>query len=74
MTKMEIRAQALVELSPDERVALAIDLWDSVEPQDLMVPEWHRDIIRARLTEADDGSEGSLPGDDLLAWLRRPRA
>ncbi len=74
MTKTEIKEQALTELSPGERIALAIDLWDSVEPGDFAVPDWHRDIVRARLADDENDPEGALPGEELLAWLRQPRA
>ena len=74
MTKIEIKEQALTQLSPEERVALAVDLWDSVEPGDIAVPDWHLDIVRERLAEDDRDPEGDLPGEELLAWLRQPRA
>ncbi len=71
---MELKERTLAELSPDERVALAVDLWDRVEARDLAVPDWHREIVRARLAEDDRDPERALPGEELLAWLRQPRA
>ncbi len=74
MTRVELKEQALAQLSPEERVALAVDLWDSVEPGDIAVPDWHLEIVRERLAEDERDPEGALPGEELLAWLRQPRA
>ena len=73
MTRTEFKEQALTELSPEDRVALAVDLWDSVEPAELSVPDWHRGIVRERMAEDDRDPEGALPGEELIAWLRQPR-
>jgi putative addiction module component (TIGR02574 family) len=74
MTKTEIREQALLQLTPEERVALAVELWDSVQPGDIPTPDWHREIVRERLAEDQRDPQGALPGEELLAWLRQPRA
>ena len=73
MTRVEFKEQALAQLSPEERVALAVDLWDSVEPGDIGVPDWHLEIVRERLAEDERDPEAALPGEELLAWLRQPR-
>jgi putative addiction module component (TIGR02574 family) len=74
MTKTEIREQALLQLTPEERVALAVDLWDSVQPGEIPIPDWHLEIVRERLAEDQRDPQGALPGEELLAWLRQPRA
>ena len=74
MTKAEIRHQALATLSPEERVELAVELWESLDPADLAVPDWHLDVVRERLEQHRRDPESALPGDELLAWLHRPRA
>lgn len=74
MTKSEIKEQALTQLTPNERVALAVDLWDSVEPGDISVPAWHLELVRERLAEDELDPQGALPGEELLTWLRKPRA
>jgi len=73
MTKSEIKEQALLQLTPEERVALAVDLWDSVQPGDVQTPDWHLEIVRERLAEDQRDPQGALPGEELLAWLRQPR-
>jgi hypothetical protein len=74
MTKTEIKEQALLQLTPEERVALAVDLWDSVRPGDILAPDWHLKIVRERLAEDQRDPQGALPGEELLAWLRQPRS
>jgi len=74
MTRAEIREQALTQLSPSERIALAEDLWDSVRPGDLDVPDWHLEVVRERLDQDDDSPDDVIPGEEVLARLRAPRA
>lgn len=74
MTKAEIRDEALTQLSAQERADLAVELWESLAPGDLDVPEWHLQLVRERLEEHRRYPDGALPGEELLAWLRKPRA
>ena len=74
MTKAEIRDEALTRLSPQERVDLAVELWESLGPEELDVPDWHLAIVRERLEEHRRDPDGALPGEELLAWLRKPRS
>jgi putative addiction module component (TIGR02574 family) len=73
MTKSEIREEALSKLSPEERIELAFDLWDSLTPADVPVPEWHLEVLRERLAEDERDPDGAIPGEEVLARLRRPR-
>ena len=62
LTKTEVKRQAL-ELPPEERVDLAVEIWNSLQPEDLPVPGWQRDLIRERLAalEGMDPQERSTP-------------
>ena len=72
MTKVEaIQEQALRELSPDERLALAAALWESAE-ESRATPEWHRELIRERLEDYRRNPDDVIPGDEVLASFRRP--
>jgi putative addiction module component (TIGR02574 family) len=73
MTKAEIREGALSTLSPEERIELAMDLWDSLKPDDVPVPQWHLDIIRERLAEDERDPDSAIPAEQVLDRLRRPR-
>lgn len=58
MTKTEVRSQAL-QLSEPERLALADELWASVEDPNaycdtISLPEWQRDLLDERLEETKD--------------------
>lgn len=72
MTKVEaIQEQALRELSPDERLALAAALWESAE-ESQATPEWHRELIRERLEDYRRNPDDVIPGDEVLASFRKP--
>ena len=72
MTKVEaIQEQALKELSPDERLALAEALWESAE-ESRATPEWHRELIRERLEDYRRNPNDVIPGDEVLASFRKP--
>ncbi len=72
MTKVEvIQEQALRELSPDERLALAAALWESVE-ESAATPEWHRELVRERLEDYRRNPDDVIPGEEVLASFRRP--
>ena len=58
MTRAEIASQAL-QLSESERLALAEELWASVEHpdahrEDLPLPQWQADVLEQRLVESRD--------------------
>ena len=72
MTKVEvIQEQALRELSPDERLALAAALWESVE-ESAATPEWHSELVRERLEDYRRNPNDVIPGEEVLASFRRP--
>ena len=72
MTKVEvIQEQALRELSPDERLALAAALWESVE-ESAATPEWHRELVRERLEDYRRNPDDVIPVEEVLASFRRP--
>ena len=72
MTKVEaIQEQALKELSPDERLALAAALWESVDESDA-TPGWHREVVRERLAEYRRNPDDVIPGEEVLASFRKP--
>ena len=64
MAKSEIQRQAL-SLPARERVELVVELWESLAPGEIPVPEWQRDLIRDRLAAFDDVApeERSVPWD-----------
>jgi len=56
MTKTEVKAQAL-QLPESERLALASELWASVQdpnayPEAVALPQWQRDLLDERLEES----------------------
>ena len=62
LAKSQIQRQAL-SLPPQERIELVVELWDSLAPEEIPVPEWQRELIRDRLAEIEhlDPEERSVP-------------
>ena len=51
--RSEIQRQAL-NLPAQERIELVVELWDSLAPGEIPVPDWQRDLIRDRLAALED--------------------
>ena len=66
LTKTEVKRRAL-ELPPEERVELVVEIWNSLQPEDVPVPIWQRDLIRERLValEGMDPEERSSPWEEV---------
>ena len=66
MTKAQVRQQAL-ELPPEDRIDLAVEIWDSLSAKDIPVPDWQRDLIRERLAELEgvDSEDRSTPWSEV---------
>ena len=66
LTKTEVKRQAL-ELPPEERFELVVEIWNSLQPEDVPVPIWQRDLIRERLEalEGIDSEERSAPWEEV---------
>ena len=61
--KSEIRREAL-NLPAQERVELVVELWNSLAPGKIPVPDWQRDLIRDRLARLED----VLPEERSVPW------
>ena len=58
MTKAQLKTQAL-QLPEPERLALAEELWASIEnpnayPESVEIPQWQRDLLDERLAESQE--------------------
>ena len=58
LAKSEIHKEAL-NLPVRERIELVVELWDSLAPTEIPIPDWQRDLIHERLAALDD-----LPPDE----------
>ena len=67
------------ELSPDEKLEYIQALWDRFveHPEEVPVPDWHRQVIAERLAAHRRGETALLPWsgvrEELLARLRTVR-
>lgn len=63
-------------LSVDEQVEYVQSLWDRISacPEDVAVPDWHREVVRERLAQLDANPQAgrSWPEvrDELIRKLR----
>ena len=69
LAKSEIQREAL-DLPAEERIELVVELWDSLAPREISVPDWQRDLIRDRLAALED----VLPEERSVPWEARPQA
>lgn len=63
LAKSEIQREAL-NLPARQRIELVVELWDSLEPGEIPVPDWQRDLIRDRLAALEDFP----PEDRSVLW------
>lgn len=57
------------ELSIEEQIEYAGDLWDYVtaDPDKVPVPDWHKEVLAERLAKYNDGADG-LKTDGWKTW------
>lgn len=60
MTREEIS-----EMSAQERLDLIEALWDSLAPEEVPVPDWHKRILRERLAEHERDPDEGISLEDL---------
>jgi putative addiction module component (TIGR02574 family) len=62
--------QQLMQLTPAERIELAMDLWDSVGPEDMppLTAEQIEECER-RLAEHEKDPSTAIPWEDVRAYL-----
>ena len=63
LAKSEIQKEAL-NLPAEERIELVVELWDSLAPGEIPVPDWQRVLIRDRLAALED----VLPEERSVPW------
>jgi putative addiction module component (TIGR02574 family) len=74
MTRADLTRAAL-ELPVDEQLDLAQTLWSAAAPpMDATIPPELRELLEARLQEAELHPEAGIPWDEALSRLRRRTA
>lgn len=63
LARAEIHKEAL-GLTAEERIELVSALWDSLEPKEVPVADWQRDLIRDRIAALD----GMPPEERSVPW------
>ncbi len=76
---LEIPPPGFDELSVEEKIEYVGALWTRIaaHPEQVPVPDWHREVLRARLAAHEKGESSVRPWSevqrDLLAALRTVR-
>ena len=56
-------------LSLNERLQLAEDLWDSIDDEQIPIPDWHREELDRRLTAYQADPEAGIPWEEVRERL-----
>ena len=61
------------ELSPDERLRLIDDVWETFEaaPESLELSQSHRELLERRLEQFEKDPDATVSWDEALQRLRR---
>ena len=61
------------DLSVDEQIDYLQSLWDRVAsaPENVPVPDWHREIIRKRLADLASDPDSSVPWEQAKEEISR---
>ena len=79
MTVANIKKQALA-LKPAQRIRLVQEIWDSIaeEPENVKIPDWHRELLDERLRAHERDPGGVITYAELKRrvnqYLKRKRA
>jgi putative addiction module component (TIGR02574 family) len=57
----------ILRLPADERLKLLEEIWDSLTPEDVPVPDWHKEELDRRLNDPAPGP--NLTWDEVRAKL-----
>ena len=52
-------------LSVSERLQLVEDLWDSIDDEQIPIPDWHRQELDRRLAEYRASPEAGIPWEEV---------
>lgn len=70
---MQLTQDEIARLSPNERLALIAQLWDSLDDHEVPLPRSQRDELDRRLARLDEDRSLSVTWDELKADLARRR-
>ncbi len=60
-------------LSPEQRLELIEELWDSLndDPSQVPLTQAHREELDRRLDEIEEGDDAGIPWDEVLSRIRK---
>jgi len=57
------------QLSVSERLQLVEELWDSIDDEQIPIPEWHLKELERRLADLEAHPEASIPWEEVRERL-----
>lgn len=70
MTRNQILSE-LLKLSPQDRIQIAEDLWDSLDAKDLPLTDEQAAELERRMAELERDPSIGIPWEDVKASLRK---
>lgn len=70
MTRSQILSE-LLKLSPQDRIQIAEDLWDSLDAKDLPLTDEQATELERRMAELERDPSIGIPWEDVKASLRK---
>jgi putative addiction module component (TIGR02574 family) len=60
------------DLTPDDQIEYVQSLWDRIaaKPEQVPVPEWHREVIRQRMADHEGSPAEGRPWDNVREEIR----
>jgi putative addiction module component (TIGR02574 family) len=72
-TNLPIPPPGFDDLSLDDQIGYVQSLWDRIatRPDQVPIPEWHRQVIRQRIAEHDANPSEGRPWEEVGGELRK---
>jgi putative addiction module component (TIGR02574 family) len=64
-----LQALGIDRLDAAERLRLIGEIWDSIEPGSVEIPEWHKEILDARLKAMEENPGAGSSWEEVKARL-----
>ena len=61
------------DLSPDDQIDYVQSLWDRIvaKPDQVPIPDWHRQVIRQRMTDQEASPSEGQPWEEVQNEIRK---
>lgn len=67
-----LTTEDLEQMSASDKLQLMEDLWESLDRDEIVSPEWHRELLEGRERKIEAGSAVFKDWEDVKASLQGP--